>query len=147
VCVDESKNDCKKMIFQIFLLDVKGKVLIARNYRGEIDSNVIDKFMPLLMEKGELQIDINRKKNVQLNDKLFINSCSTFFLLFYRTCNKIEEEGLVTPILQTQECTFAYVKTNNLYLVSTTKKNANIGKKRIHIKEVSCLLDLIKNLL
>jgi AP-1 complex subunit mu len=41
------------MIFQIFLLDVKGKVLIARNYRGEIDSNVIDKFMPLLMEKGE----------------------------------------------------------------------------------------------
>lgn len=42
-----------KMIFQIFLLDVKGKVLIFRNYRGEIDSNVIDKFMPLLMEKGE----------------------------------------------------------------------------------------------
>lgn len=41
------------MIFQIFLLDVKGKVLISRNYRGEIDSNVIDKFMPLLMEKGE----------------------------------------------------------------------------------------------
>jgi hypothetical protein len=41
------------MIFQIFLLDVKGKVLIARNYRGEIDSNVIDKFMPILMEKGE----------------------------------------------------------------------------------------------
>lgn len=41
------------MIFQIFLLDVKGKVLISRNYRGEIDSNVIDKFMPILMEKGE----------------------------------------------------------------------------------------------
>jgi AP-1 complex subunit mu len=41
------------MIFQIFLLDVKGKVLISRNYRGEIDQNVIDKFMQLLMEKGE----------------------------------------------------------------------------------------------
>jgi AP-1 complex subunit mu len=41
------------MIFQIFLLDVKGKVLISRNYRGEIDQNVIDKFMPILMEKGE----------------------------------------------------------------------------------------------
>lgn len=47
----EARHDT--MIFQIFLLDVKGKVLIARNYRGEIDSNVIDKFMPLLMEKGE----------------------------------------------------------------------------------------------
>ena len=41
------------MIFQIFLLDVKGKVLISRNYRGEIDSNQIDKFMPLLCQQGE----------------------------------------------------------------------------------------------
>ncbi len=41
------------MFNQIFILDLKGKVLVARNYRGELDSNVIDKFMPLLMEKGE----------------------------------------------------------------------------------------------
>jgi AP-1 complex subunit mu len=47
------------MIFQIFLLDVKGKVLVSRNYRGEIDSSVIDKFMPLLMEKGELFLKIS----------------------------------------------------------------------------------------
>lgn len=67
----------------IFILDAKGKVLISRNYRGHIDMGVIDKFMPLLMEK--------------------------------------EEEGLITPILQTPECTFAYVKTNNLYLVSVTR--------------------------
>lgn len=40
------------MIFQIFLLDVKGKVLVSRNYRGDIDSSVIDKFMNLLLEKG-----------------------------------------------------------------------------------------------
>jgi hypothetical protein len=53
------------------------------------------------------------------------NYLSILVLLFY---DELEEEGLVTPILQTQECTFAYVKTNNLYIVSTTKKNANIGK-------------------
>lgn len=47
------------MIFQIFLLDVKGKVLISRNYRGEIDSNVVDKFMPLLMSQGELIVGDN----------------------------------------------------------------------------------------
>ena len=51
--------------------------------------SVIDKFMPLLMER--------------------------------------EEEGLMTPILQTQDCTFAFIKTNNLYIVSTTRKNANIA--------------------
>lgn len=37
----------------IFVLDVKGKVLISRNYRGDMDLAVIDKFMPLLMEKEE----------------------------------------------------------------------------------------------
>ncbi|CAG9797429.1 unnamed protein product [Chironomus riparius] len=77
------------MFSQIFILDLKGKVLISRNYRGELDSQVIDKFMPLLMDK--------------------------------------EEEGTLGPILQTQECNFAYIKTNNLYIVSTTKRNANIA--------------------
>lgn len=37
----------------VFILDVKGKVLISRNYRGDMDLSVIDKFMPLLMEKEE----------------------------------------------------------------------------------------------
>lgn len=43
------------MFSQIFILDLKGKVLISRNYRGELDSQVIDKFMPLLMDKGKCQ--------------------------------------------------------------------------------------------
>ncbi|XP_063832021.1 AP-1 complex subunit mu-1-like [Ostrinia nubilalis] len=73
----------------IFILDVKGKVLISRNYRGDVDMEVIDKFMPLVMEK--------------------------------------EDEGMLTPLLQTEECTFAFIKTNNLYIVSATKKNANIA--------------------
>lgn len=37
----------------IFVLDVKGKVLISRTYRGDMDMTVVDKFMPLLMEKEE----------------------------------------------------------------------------------------------
>lgn len=74
----------------IYVLDVKGKVLISRNYRGDnIDSTAIDKFMPLLMEK--------------------------------------EEEGMITPILQANDCTFAYIKTNNLYIVSTTPGNKNVN--------------------
>ncbi|XP_073819204.1 adaptor protein complex 1, mu subunit [Musca autumnalis] len=74
----------------IYVLDVKGKVLISRNYRGDnMDMAVIDKFMPLLMEK--------------------------------------EEEGMITPILQTADCTFAYIKTNNLYIVSTTPRNKNVN--------------------
>lgn len=57
------------MIFQIFLLDVKGKVLISRNYRGEIDSNVIDKFMPMLLEKGKsnYRCDIRCSKELTMS--------------------------------------------------------------------------------
>lgn len=73
----------------IFILDVKGKVLIFRNYRGDMELGVMEKFMPLVMER--------------------------------------EEEGNLTPIIQTPECTYAYIKYNNLYIVSTTRKNANIS--------------------
>lgn len=73
----------------IYILDLKGKVLISRNYRGDMDMGCIDKFMTLLMEK--------------------------------------EEEGCVTPILRHADVAFMYIKHNNLYLVSTSKKNANVA--------------------
>ncbi|CAL8133431.1 unnamed protein product [Orchesella dallaii] len=74
----------------VFILDMQGKVLISRNYRGDVDMKLIEKFMPLLLEK--------------------------------------EEEGTVTPVLLlTKECTFAYIKHNNLYIVSITQVNPNIA--------------------
>ncbi len=38
-----------------------------------------------------------------------------------------EEDAQLTPILQTAECTFCFVKTSNLYIVGTTRKNANVA--------------------
>jgi len=73
----------------VYLLDVKGKVLICRNYRGDIDMSTIDKFMPLLME--------------------------------------MEEECITSPVIQHGNVTFIFIKYNNLYLVATTKKNANVA--------------------
>eukprot|EP00095_Tigriopus_kingsejongensis_P002599 maker-scaffold632_size121914-snap-gene-0.20 protein:Tk02599 transcript:maker-scaffold632_size121914-snap-gene-0.20-mRNA-1 annotation:"ap-1 complex subunit mu-1" len=73
----------------IYILDMKGKVLISRNYRGDIENNVIDKFIGLAMDR--------------------------------------EDEGQTTPLIQTEECTFAYIKHNNLYVVATIKKNSNIA--------------------
>jgi len=37
----------------IFILDSKGKVLISRNYRGDIEMNVIERFMQLLLEQED----------------------------------------------------------------------------------------------
>jgi len=73
----------------VYILDLKGKVLISRNYRGDLDMGMIDKFMPLVMDR--------------------------------------EEEGNISPIIQHGDVTFAFIKYNNLYLVSVTKKNANVA--------------------
>ncbi|XP_066521187.1 adaptor related protein complex 1 subunit mu 3 [Hoplias malabaricus] len=37
----------------IFILDLKGKVLICRNYMGNIDMGEIDHFMPIMMKREE----------------------------------------------------------------------------------------------
>jgi AP-1 complex subunit mu len=37
----------------LFILDLKGKVLIARDYRGDIPPTAVEKFMPLLLEAEE----------------------------------------------------------------------------------------------
>ncbi|XP_068130470.1 AP-1 complex subunit mu-2 [Hyperolius riggenbachi] len=37
----------------VFVLDLKGKPLICRNYKGDIDMAVIDHFMPLLVQREE----------------------------------------------------------------------------------------------
>ncbi|CAF1419159.1 unnamed protein product, partial [Adineta ricciae] len=72
----------------IYILDMKGKVLISRNYRGDIEMNVIEKFMQLLLEK--------------------------------------EDESQLSPIFENGDVAFVYIKYNNVYLVCTTKINANV---------------------
>ncbi|KAJ3314623.1 AP-1 complex subunit mu-1 [Blyttiomyces sp. JEL0837] len=41
------------MLSAIFILDMKGKVLISRNYRGDIPMSAVEKFMPLILEAEE----------------------------------------------------------------------------------------------
>lgn len=77
------------VVSAIYILDLKGKVLISRNYRGNIDLNVIEKFMPILGER--------------------------------------EDEACLCPILRYQDVNFLFIKCNNLYLVATTNKNANVA--------------------
>ncbi|ROT71014.1 AP-1 complex subunit mu-1 [Penaeus vannamei] len=55
-------------ISAIYILDVKGKVLISRNYRGDIDMGVIEKFMPLVMERED---DGNMAPIVQTQEATF----------------------------------------------------------------------------
>eukprot|EP00042_Codosiga_hollandica_P046407 m.487751 g.487751 ORF g.487751 m.487751 type:complete len:425 (-) comp57229_c0_seq1:1281-2555(-) len=73
----------------IFILDEKGKVLISRDYRGDLPTSIVDKFMPLV--------------------------------------NESEEKEEVSPILQYDNTTFAYIKHSNLYFMAATRRNANVA--------------------
>lgn len=37
----------------VFILDLKGKVIISRDYRGDVDTSIAEKFMTLLLEKED----------------------------------------------------------------------------------------------
>jgi len=41
------------VVSAVFILDMKGKVLISRNYRGDIPNSAVEKFMPMIMEAEE----------------------------------------------------------------------------------------------
>eukprot|EP00124_Ichthyophonus_hoferi_P000112 Ihof_evm2s4 gene=Ihof_evmTU2s4 len=76
------------MLSCLYILDFKGKVLIARNYRGDIPMQVIDSFLPMIVER--------------------------------------EEEGKEDcPIIVSDNVTFIYIKYQNVYIVATSRKNAN----------------------
>ena len=73
----------------IYFLDNKGKVLLNRNYRGDIDNSVIDNFISLV--------------------------------------NDVEDESLARPLIKTNDCTFAYIKHSNIYIVATSRTNCNVA--------------------
>ncbi|KAH8873085.1 AP-1 complex subunit mu-1 [Schistosoma japonicum] len=41
------------VVSALYILDNKGKVLIHRNYRGDVETGAIEKFMPVAMEREE----------------------------------------------------------------------------------------------
>merc|ERR1711892_219676 len=51
----ESDFDCltEMAASAVYILDLKGKVLISRNYRGDMPLNIIEKFPKMLMEAEE----------------------------------------------------------------------------------------------
>jgi len=87
----------------IYILDMKGKVLISRNYRGDIENSAIDKFIGLVSEK--------------------------------------DEDGSLTPLLCTPECTYAFIKHSNLYVVAATKKNSNIAMIFVLLHKICAVME------
>jgi len=75
------------MLSALFIMDIKGKVIISRNYRGDVPMTVNERFASYIHEKEEME---------------------------------------QRPVFTDEGYTFVYIKHNNLYLMSVTKKNSNI---------------------
>jgi AP-1 complex subunit mu len=70
----------------LYILDLKGKILICRDYRGDVSTKSAGKFVSKLLDEEELN---------------------------------------VKPITELDGVTHAYIRHQNLYLLATTKSNAN----------------------
>jgi hypothetical protein len=51
--VHMNKSFSHLMASAVFILDLKGKVILSRNYRGDIPMSAVEQFMPLLTELEE----------------------------------------------------------------------------------------------
>jgi len=71
----------------IFFTDLKGKILISRDYRGDVPVSCIEKFSNRIQE---------------------------------------EDDNEAKPVYTEGGVTYVYIKYNNLYVLSVTKKNSNV---------------------
>lgn len=83
------------VISAVYILDLKGKVLISRNYRGDIDLNIIEKFMPLLGEREDESCPCPTLQYQDVNF-LFIK-CNNLYLV--ATTNKNANAALILQFL------------------------------------------------
>lgn len=41
--------------------------------------------------------------------------------------SELDDDNNMNPLIKTEECTFAFIKHSNVYVVATTRKNSNIA--------------------
>ncbi|CAI2186610.1 5676_t:CDS:2 [Funneliformis geosporum] len=90
------------MASAIFALDLKGKVLISRNYRGDIPMSAVEKFMPLVLEAEEEQqaptpcfthevLALTKKNSNATTILLFLHKLTEVFTEYFK---ELEEESI-----------------------------------------------------
>ena len=107
----------------LFITDLKGKIIISRNYRGDIPMSVSDRY--------------KFEKNILSNFSL----CQ-----LYRFSRYIQEREEVDqrPVFTEDGITFVYIKCSNVFMVSVTKRNSNVALMLMflyRLSNVSCIFN------
>ena len=66
----------------------------------------------------------NKFPSIQL---IICLECIVKIFLSSGLVNEIEDESLARPLIKTDQCTFAYIKHSNIYIVATSRTNSNIA--------------------
>lgn len=88
------------MASAIFFLDLKGKTLLARNYRGDVSMSAVEKFMPLVAEQEEEGIAVPVFTDAGIN-YLYIRHNNLYLLaLTRRDSNAMEILQFLHKVVQ-----------------------------------------------
>ncbi|CAM0135093.1 unnamed protein product [Umbelopsis sp. WA50703] len=80
------------MASAVFILDLKGKVLISRNYRGDVPMSAVEKFMPLVSEAEDEQVPLPCFTHEGIN-YLYIKH-NNLYQVFADYFKELEEESI-----------------------------------------------------
>lgn len=126
----------------LFILDLKGHVILYRDYRGDVPIRYAERFITKLNELEEAG-----KVNTHLC-KLFVRLYCTacckalhVFNLFYPcvACVESSEPALcmqVTPIISDEGVSYLYVQYSNLYLLIVTRENVNAASMLLFLHKL-----------
>jgi AP-1 complex subunit mu len=85
----------------IYILDLKGKVILTRNYRGDLPSNVVQRFVTKLMEEEDAIL----KPIIEEDDLTYIYIkhtnlyCSILFLFIIFLVMAVSEQNANAPMI------------------------------------------------
>lgn len=84
------------VLSSLFFLDLKGRVLISRDYRGDIDSSYAEEFINIITER---EIEVESGENCGFKSNLNSDGVS----------------NVQPPIFSKNGISYCYMKHNNLY--------------------------------
>jgi hypothetical protein len=89
----------------LYILDLKGKVILSRDYRGDVPSNIYETFFPIVLEHEA--VDVIQGNGTSLHSSIHGTD---------HLSDMMDETNEVkVPIFWHEGVGYAYVKVNNLY--------------------------------
>ncbi|KAG8383224.1 hypothetical protein BUALT_Bualt05G0162200 [Buddleja alternifolia] len=119
----------------LFLLDIKGRVLVWRDYRGDVTAAQAERFFTKLMEKEVSCGEVN---------EMFLQIFELDLIKVELVITLVAVGDLETqdPVVYDGGVTYMFIQHNNVYLMIATRQNCNAAS---HILFLHRVVDVFKH--